>query len=303
MKYNAALSSTADTPDWEIEDLTEIQHVGGATWSNRWLGVVIAIAVAIVGFGFVGHWSTGVQTPRARALEPAHDPGAVDGGEPSTSSDSQAPFELTSPAAGTRLEGGLVEVHGIAARPLGSVHMAIWLGDVVLGWTNVDVPSAGPVTASIRVFAPPFTAPVELRIDSGTTGSGEGLATVVAFRLHAASSVGLWRTRVEPAPAGTTVRVEGFGSVSTEDLEITVRAADDRVLATSTPSIGQEDGRPGSFGGGLLGLGSFTAKITLAGPLPSGRLTLFLTWRDRPGDDPREISVVLRESSKPGALP
>lgn len=307
MKYTGPLGTThtktAGEPadpamDWVIEDLTEYQQVGSIARSKRWLGVAIAVVVAIVGFGFAG----GLTTPKPPTTSPR--PGLGDGpaivAAPSAST--MQPFEVTVPGDGARVDGSVVEVDGWAGRPLGTVHMAIRLGDAVLGWTNLEVPAAGPVHAAIRVFAPAFEVPVVLRVGGAPSDGGAAFETDVGLRLGLTTPVDLWRTSVRTDGTSATILVDGFGPMTARDLVVSVLAADDRVLGSTPVSIGIEDGRPGSLGGRLIGLGSFSARVMVGGAIPPGELTLVAAWRHRPTDTLREIRRTIAESSKPGVL-
>ena len=304
MRYNATVqaldAAPTDTVDWETEELTEIQHVGVPSWSNRWLGVVIAVAVAVVGFGFAGRWSNDGTTVQPAHVEPTSTTAPT---EAHAATIDPASFELTSPAAGAILDDSVVRIRGIAGRALGTVHMAVWLGDAVLGWTNVEVPAAGSVSATIRTFAPAFDAPVVLRIGGGSSPSGPGFESTVALHLRVSTVVAVWRTNLRTEANTTTFLIDGYGPLSAGQLDLRLIADDGRVLASGSTTTLVETGRPGSAGGRLVGLGSFTARLSVAGPIPAGALTVSLTWHDGPHGISHEIRQAARDSSKPGALP
>jgi hypothetical protein len=308
MKYNGSLGTTqttiagerADTAmDWVMEEMTEKQQVGGVAGSKRWLGVAIAVAVAVVGFGFAGDLTT--HKPPTTSPRTGLGDGPVIVAVPSASA--EEPFEVTVPGDGARVDGSVVEVGGWAGRPLGTVHMSIRLGDAILGWTNLEVPVAGPVHAAIRVFAPAFEVPVVLGLGGAPSGGGPAFETDVGLRLGLTTPVGIWRTSVRTDGASATILVDGFGPMTERDLVVRVLSADNRVLGSTPVSIGIEDGRPGSLGGRLIGLGSFSARLMVGGSIPPGELTLVVTWRHRPADTLREIRTTIGEPSKPGVLP
>jgi len=302
MKYMPASSIAQPDATWtaetttttEIEDLGAVHQVGGAPWSNRWLGVAIAITVAIVGFGFVGQWTSEGPAPATTGPALAADTGSRRAEAPD---DDLAPFVVTTPADGDTIHSGVVAISGFARRPMGTIHLAIWLGDAVLGWTNLEVGVPGRVTTAIRVFAPSFGVPVVLRIDSGASSHGPGVEIGIGLRLHAPAGISIWRTVIGGPNEASSVLVEGFGPETTGDLAVRVSTAGGRVLATEQAAVGQEDGRPGAVGGQMIGLGSFTVRLRLADPLPS-LLIVSVTWRDADGSV-NSVGQVIQESSQP----
>ena len=78
---------------WEIEELTQVHEGLGSRWSNRWVSVVVAVAVGIVGFGFVG------QRPAEKPVAPEHR--GVEVVEPYGSQVPDAPFALLAPTGET----------------------------------------------------------------------------------------------------------------------------------------------------------------------------------------------------------
>jgi hypothetical protein len=287
MKYMATLDAT-DPQDvrssagiawetdahasWEVDELTEVRETLGSRWSNRWLGAIVAIAVGIVGFGFIGQGSAGKpSSPEVAGVE------IVD---PDRLPLSEAPFPLTAPVEGAVVRGGLVEVRGIASRSLGSIHLAVVMGDAVLGWTNVDSRGAGPVVAVIPVFAPRFDAPAELRIDVVSSRVGDGSRFAVPLRIHSPDEVGLWRIVTGGPTDAPTVIAEGFAALAIQQVEVRVRTNDGQDLGSSFARVGYEEGRPGAFGGRLVGLGSFTGRVALVAPPTAEPLVVAVTWRD-----------------------
>ena len=168
-----------DATAWEIEDLTEARSGLGAGHTNRWFGVAIAVLAAVVGLGFIGRSATGpevatiVAPQETSQLTPAFS-------DIATSSN----FTLSAPVSGTTAEGGLVAVRGTAHRALGTLHVAVRLGDAILGWTNLAVRAAGHVEATIRVFAPPFDAPARLTIESAGVDEQPRVDIAVDIRLR-----------------------------------------------------------------------------------------------------------------------
>jgi hypothetical protein len=302
MKYLPARSIAQPDATWtvdatatsEIEDLGVIHQIGGTPWSNRWLGVAIAIAVAIVGFGFVGHWTSEGPAPATPGPALADDTRSRSAEAPDGD---LAPFVVTTPADGDTIHGGVVEISGFARRPIGTIHLAILLGDAVLGWTNLEVGEPGRVTTSIRVFAPSFGVPVVLRIASGASSHGPGVEMSIGLRLHAPAGIGIWRTVIGGPNESPSVLVEGFGPETTRDVVIGVSTAGGRVLVDEKASVGYEDGRPGAVGGDMIGLGSFTVRLGLDDPLPSV-LIVSVTWRDANGSV-NSVGQVIEESSQP----
>ncbi len=306
MKHGAALATIEDRPweapgtipEWEIEELSDVRERVGSGLSNRLLGALIAVAVGIVGFGFSGHWSSPdpASGPAATAL-----PAAT--AEPPAAPAVASLLTLSAPVDGTRVDGSLVEVRGFARRALGTVHLAVWLGGAVLGWTNLEVGGAGPVRATIRVFAPPFDLPVVLRVSSATAGREAGVAMTVALHMRAAPGVTLWRCQLVGPQESRLVKMEGVGPRTTGAVEIEVRTASGNMLAASTGRIGDEDGRPGAPGGRMLGLGSFTLRLTLDKPPPTGELLVIVTWHDASGGMVRTVTRTVDRPANPRSLP
>lgn len=283
-------------PEPVIEDLTEFRRAADTPWSNRWLGVVIALAVAIVGLGFTGHWMSvdlaSSQVSQAKA--------SVAPAPTATATVDNASFVLISPVDGSLLDGGVVEIRGASRRALGTVHVSVWLGDAVLGWTNLEIRAAEPVLATVRVFAPAVDLPVKLRIESAKSPAGPGVEILRDLRIRTTTTVGLWPVRVTTADASGTVVVDGFGPIASA-VAIRITDADERVVALKTTTIGSEEGRPGAFGGRLIGLGSFSVRMSLHDRPPCDPLTLTVSWRDETTGALREIHQPILESARSGA--
>jgi hypothetical protein len=246
-----------DVTAWEIEDLTEARSGLGAGHTNRWFGVAIAVLAAVVGLGFIGRSATGpevatiVAPQETSQLTPAFS-------DILTSSN----FTLSAPVRGTTAEGGLVAVHGTAHRALGTLHVAVRLGDAILGWTNLVVRAAGHVEGTIRVFTPPFDTPARLTIESAGVDGQPRVDIAVDIRLRGVAGPALWVARLGPDDADRTFEVEGFGPLGT-NVDVTVSTADGRTLATKRRTIEVEEMRPGSAGAAMIGLGSFAVRLRL----------------------------------------
>jgi hypothetical protein len=172
--------------------------------------------------------------------------------------------------------------------------MAVVMGDAVLGWTNLDVRAPGAVSASIRVFAPPFGALVVLRIDGGASRFGPRFSSTTALQLHAPSGVTLWRIAPAGPPTAHSIRVEGFGPETVTDVEVRLTTGDGRVIASATAPIGYDDRRPGSVGGDSIGLGSFAVRLDLDGRMPTDPVLLRLRWHVGAGGPLHEIQERVR---------
>jgi hypothetical protein len=281
----------AGAPDeWRLEELIAARETLGSRWSNRWLGAMIAVAVGIVAYGFVGQLT---DTPPRPATAVSGCPPVAANVMAQAIESEPAAFVLTTPADGTEVRAGVIDVRGIAGRGLGTLHIAVVMGDAVLGWTNLDVRAAGPVSTSIRVFAPSFDAPVVLRIDSRASSHGPGFSSATALRLHAPAGVNVWRITRVGSLTTRAIRVEGFGPATVKDVEVGLTTSDGRVIASATAPIGYDDGRPGSVGGESIGLGSFAVRLDIHGPLPTGPVVLRLRWHVGAGGDLREIREIV----------
>jgi hypothetical protein len=130
------------------------------------------------------------------------------------------------------------------------------------------------------VFAPRFDAPVELRIDGGSSPDGDGFTSTVSLRLLAPDEVGLWRIVGGGPSDGPTWLIEGYAAQTIERVDIRIATTGGRELASGIAPLRYEDGRPGAFGGRIIGLGSFVARVSLATPPTSGSLRVTIRWRE-----------------------
>jgi hypothetical protein len=278
-----------DATAWEIEDLTEANAGLGVGRTTLWIGVLLAVLVAIVGFGFIGR-TTSEEAIAGSSTTPV--PGAAthprDLELATTSSD---PLVVTAPREGAGVAGGVVKVEGMASRALGTVHLAVRLGNAVLGWANVEVAAAGPMKGTVHVFAPAFDVPVELRIDSAGSVGRPGVALVIRVHLNAAAGVGLWSAGIVDQGSTPVVVVHGYANRSDGTVDVQARASDARVLGATRARIVVEQSRPGSAGGSMIGLGSFTARVPLStrpvGPVivQAGSATLTVSAIGKPPAD------------------
>ena len=229
MRYFAPTELTAthrkvideDAPSWVIEELTDPRPRAVRHGSNRWVGVAIGVAVAAVGFGFVSHITDPAPTPgsQAAAGATAGAPASAKVTAPSTTDDTaviapMTPLVISSPVRGATVDGGLVEVRGVAERPLGGVHLSIVLGDAVLGWTNLEIDQAGPFRTEVPIYAPAFEVPAVLRIEGLALGIEPGRSLSIDLHLNAGAPVGLWRAGLAPS-APDTVLISGFAPLPT----------------------------------------------------------------------------------------
>ncbi len=290
-----ALAVVGSDPEWWAQDpIPEIEEFEPTALrvnrGNRRLGVVVALAAGIVGLGLAGHWSDhpGIESAAA-GTSPTRATLELDEPGPSASVERSAPlFTLLSPKAGTTITGGIVEVHGVARQGLGLVHLSVVLGNAVLGWTNVDVPRAGPVDSAIRFFAPSFIVPVELRVNQATESR---FALSRSFNVDARGRVQLWGVAVDGPLDAPALVVDGFGALTRGPILITV-LSDSRAIATARVAITREDLRPGSAGGRMVGLGSFRTRIAMPASVDSASLSVDLAWRDALGPGNVEVHVV-----------
>jgi len=282
--------------DLQIIELGSRQHDVVRARSRRWAGVLVGLAVAITGFGFVCHGSgPPVRGPAGEALgAPASlpvTPRGVDGASERVSGAPDAteqPVIVTAPAdgatvtSGVIMTGGVVVVDAVARRALGLVHASISIDELLLGARDLEVPTIGPFQFTIPVFPPPFAAPVTLRMRVASSGGDAASELSRAFRLNIPSAVGFW----DASPTGLVdpdgrleVRVRGYGPVSARTVVVAIRDARGHDVATGSAAIAIHGDLQGAEGGGVLGLGSFGATLWLP-PGSAGASSLQLTWRD-----------------------
>ena len=308
MKYMAPVDTRHAVSAWaeslDVNDLGGIQIVelAGAehgfvrNGSRRWLGVFIAVAAAVTGFGFVSHGSEAsllgpapARSEAARIAQASPDdrsgPTATD---PAAPGDAGQPIGLVAPAEGARITsgvtmtGGVVAVEADAREGIGNVHATVSMGELLLGASDVDVSARGPFAFRIPVFPPPFDAPVVLRLQTAPGDGRAGVDVSRAFRLAVPSAVGFW----DASPTGSVdargriqLQVRGYGPRSARSLDLAIRDARGREIATTSVRIVVDDRIPGASAGRILGLGSFASTLWL----PAGaddHLSLRATWRD-----------------------
>lgn len=264
--------------------------------SRRWLGVLIALAAAVTGFGFVSH---GSEIP---LLEPARAPAAVgilsaerptDAADPTataraTLDGAEPPVAIIAPSSGATvtsgvtITGAVLAVDATARRPLGSLHASVTMGELVLGSSDVEVRVAGPVQFRIPLFPPPFKAAVVLRMQAAAIDGGSDVDVSRDFDLAIPSVVGFW----DATPTGKVdgdgrrrLLVRGYGPLSARTVDLSVRDARGQDLATASGRLAVDGNRPGAVAGRILGLGSFEVELWL----PAGSeapASLLGTWRD-----------------------
>jgi hypothetical protein len=308
MKYMAPVEPRHAVSAWaeslDVDDLGGIQIVelGGAehgfvrNGSRRWLGVFIAIAAAVTGFGFVSHGSEAtllgpVQTrSEVRAVASASPGNRV--GAPATDRTTEAlddqPIVVTSPVegatitSGVTMTGGVVVIDAAARRPLGRVHAAVSIGELVLGARDVDVETSGTFQFRILLFPPPFDAPVALRMQAAPSGGRAGFDMSRDFHLAIPSAVGFWdasATGLVDAAGRVQMRIRGYGPLSARTVDIAIRDARRQEIATDSVRLTVDGDLPGAVGGRILGLGSFDTTLWLPRG-SSGHLTVLVRWRD-----------------------
>ncbi len=207
---------------------------------------------------------------------------------------SDGPITFTTPAVGATIDGAVVQVRGIANEDIGRVQLGIVVGDAVLGWTMVQVDRAGPVEASIPIFAPPVSVGVELLVVAlapyaATPHTVAEMAAAAterrALRLRPAGPIGLWPAKVVGSGATTEVVVAGCAPIGVGRVQIRLVGRAGRLLAATATSVARDDTRPGAAGGYSLGVGSFVARLAAGQPLDAGPVRVEVDWRDEIGGE------------------
>ncbi|MFL5674278.1 MAG: hypothetical protein ACJ779_04680 [Chloroflexota bacterium] len=243
-----------ESPRWEIEDLTDVHDRIGPDRTALWFGVAVAVIAAVIGFGFVGRVTTPETPVRAEAAIATARP-------PVVPSDPAAALRISSPVAGALVDAAVITVTGDARQPIGLTHFAVHLGDAVLGWSNVDISAAGAFSVTIRVFAPPFDVPADLRIDAAAAVDRAAIALTVPIVLR--SGDGIWSARRSSRSVRPAIEVEGVGPLVDGHVQIRVETREGTVLTRTWATFRTVDGLAGSAGGRMLGVGSFTATLPL----------------------------------------
>lgn len=273
-----------DTPNVWVEgetrqaDFEERSPAGGG--HRLWLGVVVVALAAGIALG--GRLS-GDATNGPRA-----------GSAVEVTSASDLPFTITSPAAGATVKGATIDVSGTADEPVPVIHLAIVVGSAVIGWTTVQADRPGPWSASIPVFAPPVTVEAQLVASSVAPGSAvprtvlqmQATASIRRdFSLRSGGPIGFWPATMGVSGATTVVSVGGSAPVGIGRVDIRLTGHDGRQLAATDAEVVVDDTRPGAIGGYSLGLGSFTAKLTVPGPIRESPIRVGVDWRDPIGGE------------------
>jgi hypothetical protein len=245
--------------------------------SDRLIGVVVAACAALVCFGFAGRMWTS-DTPASGILVGATASSVpLDGDSPVLS------FALDEPADGAVAAGGRIHVHGTAHEPIDRIHVAIDLGSAVLGWANLDVAAGGGVDGDVRLFEPPFDVPAAVVV-SGRTRAGEAFEFGRTIKIRAGAPVTVWQRQIESSWDGKADRdliVDGSARSSIGEVSIDVETSAGQRFAHATVANAQDDYRPGSVGGALVGRGSFRARIVLPEPVPPEGWVVRISWVDK----------------------
>ena len=305
--------SDRDAAIWVIEEIgpagpAEVRRTG----VDRWLCLCIAVLGAVVGFGFIGRIggdgdASGTPRPSVALVQALASPRV--GQTPSADPDRDVPLTLASPVEGAMIESTTVDVTGVASRRLGTVHLAVVLGGAVLGWTDVEVPGPGRLTASIPVFAPPVAVQAQLVATVGGTdvraaagSTGPALEAVRrSLRLHPGGPIGLWPARLQRSNERTDLIASGYAPVGVGRVHIRVVTQDGRPLGIAAADVKLDEARPGTPGGYGLGLGSFEARVALGTFLGAGPLRVEVDWRDAIGGEwgTAVLTVIVEEVTSP----
>lgn len=303
-----------DAPMWTIEELGPVDAVApGPRAQDRRLWLSIAAATGIAVLGFVGPAAPGGGRGSSAVLEPSNpsSPLVVASAAPA-SAVGIAPLTLTNPADGAVVEGAVVEVDAVADSRLGTIELAVLLDGVVSGWVTEDVQGAGPVHASIPVFAPPVTVKAEL-VGAVLGAGGAVLRTVAALEksaivrrqvsLHPRGAIGLWPATVKVVGGRPIVTVTGCAPLNVGRLQVRLVTNAGRLLAKSSAIVARDDTRVGFLGGYALGLGSFETQLKPAGTVPAGPVRIEVDWRDAIGGSwgTSVTSIVVSGSPPPPA--
>jgi hypothetical protein len=286
----------ADLDGPRIVELTGVEQDVVGPGSRRWSAVLVGIAVAVTGFGFVWHGSgPPVRGPARDASEVATAASATPRGLDGANETGGAaldvgdqPLVVIAPAdgatvtSGVTMTGGVVVIDAAARRALGMVHASVSIGGLVLGSSDVDVQTIGPFEFRIPLFPPPFDAPVVLRMQAAPSGGGHGFEVSRDFHLDIPSAVGFWDaspTGVVDAGGRVQMVIRGYGPRSARTVDIAIRDARGHDVANGSVRLAVDADLPGAVAGRILGLGSFDATLWLP-PGPADGLSLIATWRD-----------------------
>jgi hypothetical protein len=327
MKYMAPVEPRHAVSTWannlDVDDLGGIQiiELAGAehglvrNGSRRWLGVVIAVAAAVTGFGFVSHGSEAALLGAAPARPavavvasagPERRVGSI-ATDPASQTPDARPIVVVAPADGAKvtsgvvMTGGVVTVDAAADRVLGTVRASVSMGELVLGERVIDVQAVGPFKVRIPVFPPPFDAPVTLRLQASTPGSGAGFDVARGFRLAIPSAVGFWQatpTGTVDAKGRVQLQIRGYAPLSARSIDIAIRDPRGHDVAAASVRIAFDADLPGAAAGRILGLGTFDATVWL--PRASvGQHSLCGTWRDAATGARLHVDTALEPSVGP----
>ncbi len=268
---------------WRIEELGDPEpDIASRVGGDRWLCLGIGVLAAVTGFGFMGRLGGDVRP----GDEPAASSAVTDRGpSPSALSTVEAvpttaAFTLLGPDEAATIGRPVVDVHGVASRPLGTLHVAVLVGHVVLGATDVEVAKSGPVDAAIPVFAPPVGVEVEL-VASVDGLNGRGFDAVRrSLWLDVGGPLGLWPARVLRSRGHPVVVVSGQAPLAFGRVTALVATRAGATLGTARADVRVDPKRSGSAGGYALGLGSFEATVALPDTVKTGSFVVTVDWRD-----------------------
>jgi len=263
--------SPADEPSWVIEELMPHEQVLQLPGPDRRVAVACALTALIVGLGLVGQWLDGMGPMPVAAVPAEANLRASPAPTPS------AALTIVSPADGDEVTGAIVEVRGVAREPLGTIHLAIRLGDAVLGWKNLDVGHAGPIAAAIDVFAPPFDVPVELLI---SRRDGPESTVRRSIHLRASGWIQVWRSTLTRLDGGRWLTLEGVAPLTVPELRVRVYTGDGELFGDTVVPNGPTDELAGAAGGRLLGLGRFRASFSAGDTSLGDNVRIEISWPD-----------------------
>ena len=277
-------SPALDVPNvWEEETQhADFQRRSPAHRGHRlWLGA--AVVTLLVGAGLVGRLLPESRMPMQRS-----------GAAPDATPVVDLAFTITDPAADATIKGATIDVTGVTTEPVPMLHLGVVVGGAVIGWTMVKLDRPGPWSVSIPVFAPPVAVEAQLLASSVTPGvpfprTALQMQATASIRrdlsLRSGGPVGFWPASIDASGATTIVSVGGCAPVGLGRVEITLTGYEGRRLAAAEADVAVDDSRPGAIGGYSLGLGSFTARLRLPGPIRVSPIRVAVDWRDPIGGE------------------
>ena len=263
-----------------IEDDQTTPLVRATTRSDRWLGVAIAIATAVISLGFVGGRFEPDRRPstaeRFASERPATTPMSPDS-PPVPEAIRAASFDLDSPMAGAAAVGGVVSIRATAKVALTEFDASVIVGEAELGRLHVGHPAAGSIAGDIAIFVTGFDVPARVVI-SATLPDGSSQRLDRAIVVRAGTGVTLWRAAASSADA-TSLDVDGMAPPTVTSVSAAVLGEDGRRLASAEARIAPTDERPASDGGVRTGSRRFHARLRVDGPVPAGGWLVEIQWR------------------------